>query len=81
MEARLSAESQPIFMTESELLSSAFPIFRHVQSVGDLLVIPPRWYGLDDQVARDPDAVTVLHRTSGKGHLLLFHGHACQSTV
>ena len=81
MEARLSAESQSIFMTESELLSSPFPVFRHVQSAGDLLVIPPRWYVLDDQATQDLDAVTVLHRISGEDRLFLFHGHACQSTV
>lgn len=81
MEARLSAKSRPIFMTESELRSSPFPVFRHVQSTGDLLVIPPRWYVLDYPAVRDPDPVTVLCRISGKARLLLFRGHACRSTV
>ncbi|KAF9642821.1 hypothetical protein BDM02DRAFT_3192626 [Thelephora ganbajun] len=47
MEARLSAlpaGSQTMFMAASELLSCSFPVFRHVQSAGDLLVIPPRCF-------------------------------------
>lgn len=44
MEARLSTESGPIFMSAPEFLSSPFPVFRHVQLAGDLLIIPPRWY-------------------------------------
>lgn len=81
MEARPSTESQPIFMTESEFLSSPFPVFRHVQSAGDLLVIPPRWYAFDDHVARNSDPVAVSRRIFGKDRLFPFHGHACQSTV
>ena len=81
MEARLSTESRPIFMTASELLSSPFPVFHHVQSDGDLLVVPPRWYVLNDQIARDLYPVAVMHRISGRDCLLLSRGHACQSTV
>lgn len=84
MDDRLSAtptESPSKFMTAPELLSFPFPVFRHVQSVGDLLIIPPRWYVFDGQIARDPHRVAVLHRISGKDRLLLFHGHVCQSTA
>jgi len=81
VEARLSTESQPIFMTEPEFLSSPFPAFRHVQSAGDLLIIPPRWYVHDGRVARNSDPVTVSHRIFGKDRLFLFRGHACQFTA
>ncbi|KAF9643353.1 hypothetical protein BDM02DRAFT_3191788 [Thelephora ganbajun] len=47
MRARLSAlptGSQPMFMTASEFLSCPFPVFHHIQSAGDLLVILPRCF-------------------------------------
>ncbi|KAF9643984.1 hypothetical protein BDM02DRAFT_3191015 [Thelephora ganbajun] len=47
MEARLStlpAGSRAMFIATSELLSCSFPVFHHVQSAGDLLVIPPRCF-------------------------------------
>jgi hypothetical protein len=66
-------------MSASELLSSPFPVFRHVQLVGDLLIIPPRWYVLGILMARGAEYVTVTHRIFGKGRLHLFRGRACQS--
>ena len=83
-EAWLSASlagSQRGYVTISELLSSPFPVFRHVQLAGDLLVIPPRWYVLGIEVARDPDHAVVLHRIFGKDHPFLSRGRACRSTV
>jgi hypothetical protein len=68
-------------MTASEFISFPFPAFRHEQLVGDLLIIPPRWYAPDPNVFHYPEDVTVLHRISAKDRLPLSHGHACQFMV
>ena len=77
----LSTASQPIFMATSELLSSPFPVYRHAQRTGDLLVIPPRWYVSGVKAVQDPDSVPVMRRIFGKEYRLLSRGHACRSMV
>lgn len=84
MEAQLSHRltgSQQVFMAASELISSSFPVFRHEQLVGDLLIISPRWYVLCARVVHHLTTVTVMLRISVKGRLPLSRGHACQSTA
>ena len=84
MEAQLSnlrGGSQPVFMTASELMSSQFPVFRHRQLCGDLLIIPPRWYVFGVEAVHYPDRAVVLRRISAKDCVPLSHGHACQFMV